>query len=222
LNTSDKDHAHRITSAVSYSALIISNALPLFWLWNGGIGDPYPLLFLYWAENIVVGLFAILRVLCTRNSSPSSLSRSGLVPLFIVHYGAFCVVHLLFLRILFASPTDSTSQLLYPLLALSAGHLVDFVGFVIRRDNLRYEPGIFTVLPYLRLFVIHVTILACMCLFMVSRTTTRSVFVVILVKTLLELVACCAQRRWLEPMITIDLTTPGLFGQSTEAKQKNE
>jgi hypothetical protein len=97
----------RVTSsATSVVLLIVFNLLPLvgaaLWGWN-----VYSLLILYWAENGIVGAFAVARIL--RAEGPveapgvrikligvSALSRVAIVPFFLMHYGIFWIVHGIF------------------------------------------------------------------------------------------------------------------------------
>ncbi len=99
--------AYRVnSSAIAVALLIITNLIPLVGvLWLGW--DLMLILALYWAENGVVGVINILKILTAEgtSSSPStmrwsvngrpasSLSRLGTAGFFTIHYGLFWVVH---------------------------------------------------------------------------------------------------------------------------------
>ena len=99
--------AYRVnSSAIAVGLLIITNLIPLVGvLWLGW--DLLLILALYWAENGVVGVINILKILTAEGttSSPrtmrwsvngrpaSSLSRLGTAGFFTMHYGLFWVVH---------------------------------------------------------------------------------------------------------------------------------
>jgi hypothetical protein len=100
--------AYRIhSSRIAVALLVITNLIPLVGvLWLGW--DLLLILALYWAENGVVGVLNILKILTaegtaastspiarvTVNGRPaSSLSRLGTAGFFTVHYGLFWVVH---------------------------------------------------------------------------------------------------------------------------------
>ncbi len=99
--------AYRVnSSAIAVALLVITNLIPLVGvLWLGW--DLMLILALYWAENGVVGVINILKILTAEgaSSSPStmrwsvngrpagSLSRLGTAGFFTIHYGLFWVVH---------------------------------------------------------------------------------------------------------------------------------
>jgi hypothetical protein len=59
-----------------------------------------PLVALYWLENIVIGAFTIFRMIGTALVSVVSLAMSlFMVPFFFFHYGMFCFVHGVFIRV---------------------------------------------------------------------------------------------------------------------------
>jgi hypothetical protein len=83
----------RIRSAVSVAALIGANAIPLigvlFWGWK-----VFPLIFLYWLENVVVGGFNVLRMLTADPDQPIEwVAKLFFIPFFCVHFGMFTFVH---------------------------------------------------------------------------------------------------------------------------------
>lgn len=72
--------------------LILANLAPLWGVfvlgWQVG-----PLLWLYWQENLVIGLFAALRIATARGGASATPPRFFLVPFFMLHYGFFCYGH---------------------------------------------------------------------------------------------------------------------------------
>jgi hypothetical protein len=103
--------AYRVnSSAIAVVLLIITNLIPLAGvLWLGW--DLLLILALYWAENGVVGVINVLKILMaqgtgtanapfsrlTINGRPAAnLSRVGTAGFFTMHYGLFWVVHGLF------------------------------------------------------------------------------------------------------------------------------
>ena len=68
-------------------ALLLANLIPVFGVlymdWDvGGI------IVLYWAENLVIGFYTILKMLVT-----GGIKAIGKILFFCVHYGGFCAVH---------------------------------------------------------------------------------------------------------------------------------
>src|SRR5262249_13770895 len=86
---------------ISTAALVVANATPLFCVlvlhWQ-----VFPLLLLYWLENVVVGIFNVLRMAVADPHDPGSwIGKLFMIPFFCVHYGMFCFVHGIFVFALF-------------------------------------------------------------------------------------------------------------------------
>ncbi|MDX1697102.1 MAG: DUF6498-containing protein [Thiohalobacterales bacterium] len=71
-------------------ALLLANLIPVFGVlymdWDVGA-----IVVLYWAENLVVGIYTILKMLVADGAK-----AIGFALFFCVHYGGFCVVHGMF------------------------------------------------------------------------------------------------------------------------------
>jgi len=155
---------------------VLLNAVPvygvLYWDWHS-----FDLIFLYWLENLVIGLFMILRILVRPYHHPLEIIYPAfLAPFFTVHYGMFCFVHGTFVIALFGKglpaelaqagipeiilPLIESRHLLLPVLALIAYQALDWLRDTSERglgsDNIN---GLMTA-PYRRIMVLHVTILA--------------------------------------------------------------
>lgn len=154
---------------LSTAALVVANLVPL----GGallGIWSVYDLLLLFWAENLVIGAYQVLRmgtVLVRRQLVMLAI----MIPFFIVHYGIFAFVHGVFLTSLLAPDGQdgmeaaaelllSRDGLLWPLAALVASHGVSFaVNFLgagewrdVPEQDLMFQ-------PYTRVVLLHVVIL---------------------------------------------------------------
>lgn len=75
---------------------LASNFLPLLGIFFLG-WDLTHLLFLYWAESAVIGLYHVLRII--RSSIPETL-KAFLTPFFIIHFGGFMTGHAIFLFVI--------------------------------------------------------------------------------------------------------------------------
>jgi Family of unknown function (DUF6498) len=85
----------------SVVALILANLVPIFGVvflhW-----EVFPLMFLFWSENLIVGVFNVLKMLTANPSSPVSwLGKMFIIPFFCVHYGMFTFIHGIFVITLF-------------------------------------------------------------------------------------------------------------------------
>jgi Family of unknown function (DUF6498) len=156
--------------------LVAANLLPLYgvlaWGW-----EVFPLLALFWMENVMVGVLNVARMLCVDPvDAPLWLAKLFVVPFFCVHYGMFTFVHGLFV---FSSMLGgqgyeaSGSGLLGPALraahdfnlwlplgALAASHLFSFFwNYLYRGEFRRAALSLLMMKPYARVMVLHVTIL---------------------------------------------------------------
>ena len=87
----------------SWLALVAANVAPVFGVLFAGWGV-FPLVFLYWLENAVIGVLTVLKMLSARPNDPDGRrGRIGLTALFVFHYGAFVFGHGVFLMVVFAA-----------------------------------------------------------------------------------------------------------------------
>ena len=160
----------------SIAILIALNALPIYgvisWGWQS-----FDLIFLYWLENLIIGVFTVLRMLVRPYRHGVDLVLPlFFVPFFTMHYGIFCLVHGSFIFALFGPDGFETGGLTGPLFniwpVLHQNHLfwaaagllllqlfdwlrdvrLHGLGFASARDLM--------VAPYRRIVVLHITILA--------------------------------------------------------------
>jgi len=156
--------------------LIFFNAIPIYgvliWQWNS-----FDIIFLYWFENIIIGLFTVIRFIVRPFSHPVELIFPlFMAPFFTFHYGAFCYGHGTFLINMFGKdalgemaklgipdvilPVIETRQLFWPIAALFAFQLLDWVRDTMERglgsDNIK----VLMIAPYRRIIVLHITIIA--------------------------------------------------------------
>ncbi len=95
-----------VSTPWAVGSLLVVNMVPLagvlFLGWS-----TLDLMLLYWFENGVVGLFALLKILLTRGRDgdatgvAAGFDRLVLASFFVLHYGAFWTVHGLFVVVLF-------------------------------------------------------------------------------------------------------------------------
>ena len=85
----------------SVATLLIANVLPLFGVLFLG-WKIFPLLVLFWLENVVVGVFNVFKMLVASPTSPGQwVAKLGMIPFFCFHYGMFTLVHGIFVFVLF-------------------------------------------------------------------------------------------------------------------------
>ena len=158
-------------------ALIASHLIPLWavfaWHW-----PVFPLLVLFWMENVVVGLLYAARMLLLEPGDPILwVAKLFLVPFFCLHYGMFTAIHGMIVFRVFGGreyalmhdgwlPVNAAVRaianydLWSPLVGLAASHLFWFVWDYVLRGG--YRRAALTRLmgqPYSRVFVLHLTII---------------------------------------------------------------
>jgi len=163
-----------MTPGLSVAFLIGANLLPLIgvlaWDW-----DVFLLLLLFWCENVIIGLFGIARIIVC--GSERSVGESLLLPLFfLVHYGGFMFGHFMVLFALYSGavddggrhlePADYLAMVLdrlhwVPVVALFISHGWSFVeNFMGGREHERLSPSQAMALPYRRVFITHIALIA--------------------------------------------------------------
>jgi hypothetical protein len=166
-------------------ALVLANLVPVFGVlflqWNVGA-----IVVLYWTENLVVGLYTLLKMLLT-----GGRSALGLMLFFCLHYGGFCAIHGMFVLELtqFAGeisgelPTASwpgplvviqkilyfgqqildaaPQEFIWACIALLLSHGVSFLLlFVGQQEYRRTTVNALMSAPYKRIAVLHIAVIA--------------------------------------------------------------
>ena len=157
------------------AVLIALNALPVFGVLNWG-WQSFDLIFLYWLENLIIGLFMLFRMLLRPYRHPIDyLLPLFFAPFFTIHYGMFCLVHGGFVFSLFA-PENTASSGFFGVLGqiwptLQSNHLLWAAACLLLlqafdwiRDLRQHGLGFggvkdLMVAPYRRIVVLHIGIL---------------------------------------------------------------
>lgn len=92
-------------------ALLAANAVPLigvlFFKW-----DVFFIVLLYWAENLAVGFYNVLKMAFAKVAHPiEHLAKLFMIPFFTVHYGGFTAVHGFFVLALFSKDKQGPSMI---------------------------------------------------------------------------------------------------------------
>ena len=158
----------------SLIALIAANAVPvlgvLVWDWK-----VFPILLLFWVENVIVGGFNVLRLMLAAPDQPWKwLAKLFFIPFFCIHYGIFCIVHGIFVIGLFGGGFQphgclsvewilrliSYNHLWWAVAGLTASHALSFaVNYIGAGEFRRVTLEKLMKQPYRRVVVLHLTIL---------------------------------------------------------------
>ncbi|MGF1655448.1 MAG: DUF6498-containing protein [Verrucomicrobiales bacterium] len=191
----------------SVVGLVLANIFPLMAVFLGW-ADAGTVLILYWAENIVVGAFNVLKMGTNLHGTQTEqLKKFGLIPFFMVHYGIFCLVHGMFVALAVSSLRSGGGLfgmshefpllallrnfdwfVLTGLLGLTLSHGFSFFYNYIGKNEIRTMSidGLM-IAPYGRIVVLHVALL--LGFFVLMFLGTPLLFLVLLMvgKTLLDI-----------------------------------
>lgn len=146
----------------------------LCWGWSA-----FALIFLYWLENLVIGVRTLLSMVTTGvvNNGPAGLAAgAGLGAFFTIHYGLFCFVHGMFVVLMFGGSTlgenvsldmfavtrqvfAANPDLAIGLIPIVAWQVVQFVLFLVRGEVRNTNILSLMAEPYPRIVIVHVTII---------------------------------------------------------------
>jgi hypothetical protein len=184
----------------SLAALVIANMIPLVGVlaldW-----DLYGVMVLYWAENSILGLFNVLKML--RIGGQKAVPQAAF---FCVHYGFFMFVHFVFVKRLFGPDTwglfpslDDMIEALAPvasgLLSTLISHAVSYrLNFIGRREYERTDLDDQMTAPYHRMALLHVTLIAGGWIIMSQGQPVGALVVFVLLKTAVDAWAHLRER----------------------------
>ena len=199
----------------SVLALIAANLVPVAGVWFLG-WKIFPLVFLYWSENVVIGVFNVLKMFFS-TSAKSAASKFFLIPFFCVHYGMFTFVHGIFVIVLFghAGPTANISPGLnlfgeamrvnylgWAVLGIIMSRGVSFVtNYIGGGEFRRVTVEQLMMQPYGRIVVLHLAILGGGYLIMALHSPLAGLLLFIALKIALDLAAHLAERAALTEKI---------------------
>lgn len=195
----------------SVVVLVLANLLPL-----GGVlflgWEIFPLVFLFWLENVIVGAFNVLKMLWAAPAEPGAwLAKAFMIPFFCLHYGMFCFVHGMFVLVLFGRSVTAMQgfpgpgqfvqvlagqHLSWAALALAASHGASFVLNYLRAGEHRQARlDALMQTPYGRVVVLHLAILGGGFLIMSLGSPVWALMLLIALKIGLDVRAHRRERR---------------------------
>jgi hypothetical protein len=198
--------------------LLVANAVPvlgvLFLGWT-----VFPLVLLYWLENVVVGGFNVAKLVFAKPGEPVFwAAKLFLVPFFMVHFGGFTYVHGALVLALFGPKGTSAFDLLHAVpaairanqlgwavLSLVLSHGLSFYWNYIRNGEFqRASLQALMMHPYARVFILHFTVLFGGWIVMLLGSPTLALVLLVVLKTAADLRAHRAERRKFGPADHLD------------------
>lgn len=198
--------------------ILLLNLMPVYgvfvWQWK-----TFDLIFLYWLENVLVGVFTVMRMLVRPNAHILMLIPAlFMAGFFSVHYGGFTFVHGIFVFSLFADKSldpgiDLNSlletslfvlvqqQLIYAVIALMLLQVYFWIRDILLARS--YSLSDLMVSPYRRIFILHITIMASGFLLLALKQPIAGLLVLIGLKVMSDLYQYKTdEKKRLEPLST--------------------
>ncbi|HET7039635.1 MAG TPA: DUF6498-containing protein [Gemmatimonadales bacterium] len=185
----------------SVLALIGANLVPVFGVFALDWAV-FPLVLLFWLENVIVGAFNVLRILTARPEDPlARVARFGMAPFFAVHYGGFTLVHGIFVFALFgrgapwAETIHQTTGVLWGAGALLLSHGFSFATNWLGAGEYRNaDVKALMFQPYARVVVLHLTIIFGGMLLMSLGSPRPGLLLLVGLKILMDAAAHLSER----------------------------
>ncbi len=197
--------------------------LPIIAVFAFGWGAT-PLVALYWLENLVIGAFTILRMIGTALSSIVSLAMAlFMVPFFFFHYGLFCFVHGVFLRLFAGGEGGGDTMAPLPLIGWALGtapemlwfvaaiacvsalyYIVDFIG---RGEFRTSNPQVEMFSPYGRIVTLHIAIILGAGVAFTLDEPLLGVLLLILIRVVFGIVTNVMRRRKRDAQVSASAST---------------
>ncbi len=205
-------------------ALLAANSVPLlgviFLSW-----DVFSIVLLYWAENLAIGFYNVLKMAFVKVDHPKDhLRKLFNVPFFCVHFGGFTAAHGLFVLLIFKKGSGEFMsenpwpcffvflQLLFnvikqvytiipvdmkfALLGLFVSHGISFVyNYFFKGEYERETVSSLMGKPYARVVVLHVAVLVGGFLTLAMGEPAAILFVLVVLKTMLDVNFHLRERR---------------------------
>lgn len=152
-------------------SLVVANMLPLFgalflgWSLSGVV-------FLYWLENVVVGIFNVARMVRSTGVVSEALGfrmngrpyvpemKRSLILFFIFHYGLFTFGHGLFVITMFGWSDVAPLWMFIAFCSLFISHGISYgSNFIGKREFERVSAPQLFIHPYKRIVVLHLTVI---------------------------------------------------------------
>jgi hypothetical protein len=193
------------STTLALISLIAANLVPLYgvttWGWS-----VFSILLVYWAESAVIGFFTIKKMLrvdqfifvdkTTPSKSANDRAKLFFIPFFMLHFGLFMLVHLVFLVGFFGSTNVSVNGILLSILSLVMSHWISYQGnFIGQKEYERTTLDAELFKPYGRIIVMHLTVILGGILTMTMGQSILGLVVLIGVKTVVDLIAHVIQHR---------------------------
>ena len=185
--------------------LILSNLLPIYGVLFLG-WEVFPIMLLFWTENVIIGVFNILKMLMASPASPAQwVAKLFLVPCFSVHYGGFAIAHGFVNFALFGGANSKVTDILdltvflqvvggynfvLGFLSLFFSHCISFVtNYILNGKYKHASPGDLMFQPYGLAALLHITIIFGGFILLALGSPTGGLIILIVLKIAIDVLA---------------------------------
>lgn len=197
--------------------LVAANLAPLVGVMFFG-WEVFPLLLLFWFENLIIGALNVLKMLLASPDKPLHwVAKLFTIPFFCFHYGMFTLVHGVFVIGFFgggfrqgAPFPDANAvwqlviqhNLVWAILGLAASHGFSFVhNYLFHGEFRRANIPLLMQQPYSRVVVLHLTILGGAFLMGILRSPIAGLVLLVVLKIVMDVRAHLRERRTFRPPV---------------------
>jgi uncharacterized membrane protein len=191
--------------------LVVANLVPFYGVFFSH-WKVFPILILFWMENVVIGIFNVFKMLLASPTKPSNwLTKILIIPFFCFHYGIFTLVHGIFVFAFFGDflvsdtnlsnkdlvfQTIGNFQLGWAILALFLSHALSFaINYIGKGEYKQANVDNLASQPYLRVFIMQVTIIAGGFLATSFGSPVFALLVLIFLKTFIDIQAHLREHK---------------------------
>jgi hypothetical protein len=165
--------------------LIAANLIPISGIFLAG-WDLFSVLFYYWLESLVVGIYNIPKMLMA-HKNPTKHKLSGII-FFVIHYSGFMAGHGFFLYALFSPIKLLLSTVILGIGSLIISHGISFViNFIGRQEYQKVSVSEQMMAPYKRILVMHLTIIVCGFLLNLISRNEITLMILVVLKIVIDL-----------------------------------
>jgi hypothetical protein len=197
--------------------LVLANLGPVYGVLFLG-WKVFPIIFLFWLENLVIGALNVFRMLLADLANkPLWLLKAFVIPFFCLHFGLFTFMHGVFVMGFFGGMFRAGTpfpdgeiimgfireyKLGWSIIGLAASHAVSFaVNYVGAGEYRQANPINLMQQPYGRVIVLHITIIAGGFLVAILQSPGVGLLLLVALKIGLDLRSHLREHRWDTPAI---------------------
>ena len=147
---------------------LLAGNLYCIWYYNKYPGGFATVIWIYWFQSVIIGLFNFLQLITFKNEIPDTdtnedkkgtLSGGCAAWFFLFHYGAFHLVYFFILLIKFDVFSVKKIILLIGIAVFLLESLLNFIRVKREEKTVQVNAGMLFFLPYLRIIPMHLMIL---------------------------------------------------------------